>query len=100
MVDGHHTICLVHAYAVARDMRGALSCVEEMKAEGIGLTIVTYSILISGFGKINDAQSADNLFKEAKTNLADLNGIIYSNIIHAHWLVLPDSSGPSKFKWR
>uniref|UniRef100_A0A453D9K8 Pentatricopeptide repeat-containing protein n=1 Tax=Aegilops tauschii subsp. strangulata TaxID=200361 RepID=A0A453D9K8_AEGTS len=70
--------------SVARDMRGALSCVEEMKAEGIGLTIVTYSILISGFGKINDAQSADNLFKEAKTNLADLNGIIYSNIIHAH----------------
>jgi leucine-rich PPR motif-containing protein len=37
-------------------MRGALSCVEEMKAEGIELTIVTYSILIAGFGKINDSQ--------------------------------------------
>jgi leucine-rich PPR motif-containing protein len=37
-------------------MCGALSCVEEMKAEGIELTIVTYSILIAGFGKINDSQ--------------------------------------------
>lgn len=37
-------------------MRGALSCVEEMKSEGLELTIVTYSILISGFAKINDSQ--------------------------------------------
>lgn len=69
---------------VAGDMRGALSCVEEMKSEGIEMTVVTYSILISGYGKTNDAQSADNLFKEAKTKLDNLNGIIYSNIIHAH----------------
>lgn len=75
---------LVHAYAVAGDMRGALSCVEEMKSEGIEMTVVTYSILISGYGKTNDAQSADNLFKEAKTKIDNLNGIIYSNIIHAH----------------
>ncbi|AQK82685.1 rRNA processing protein-related [Zea mays] len=88
---------LVRAYAVAGDMRGALSCVEEMKSEGIEMTVVTYSTLISGYGKTNDAhlsniiscsgRSADNLFKEAKTKIDNLNGIIYSNIIHAHWLV-------------
>jgi hypothetical protein len=37
-------------------MRGALSCVEEMKSEGIEMTVVTYSTLISGYGKTNDAQ--------------------------------------------
>lgn len=62
----------------------ALSCVEEIKSEELEMTIVTYSIVISGYGKTNDAQSADNLFKEAKTKLDNLNGIIYSNIIHAH----------------
>ncbi|KAG8044017.1 hypothetical protein GUJ93_ZPchr0458g22583, partial [Zizania palustris] len=28
--------------------------------------------------------SADNVFKEAKTNLGNLNRIMYSNIIHTH----------------
>jgi hypothetical protein len=37
-------------------MRGALSCTEEMKSEGLELTVVTYSILIAGYAKINDAQ--------------------------------------------
>jgi leucine-rich PPR motif-containing protein len=37
-------------------MRGALSCVEEMKSEGLEMTVVTYSILIAGYGKTNDAE--------------------------------------------
>lgn len=40
-------------------------------------------ITLSWFGR-----SADKLFREAKYKLENLNGIIYSNIIHAHWLVL------------
>ncbi|KAG6491507.1 hypothetical protein ZIOFF_046439 [Zingiber officinale] len=58
---------LVHAYAVARDMLGALSCVDEMKTEGVELTL-----------------SADIYFKEAKQKFSSLNGVIYSNIIYAH----------------
>ena len=37
-------------------MCGALSCIDEMKAEAIELTVVTYSILIGGFASINDAK--------------------------------------------
>lgn len=37
-------------------MRGGLSCIEEMKAENIELTLVTYSILIKGFAAINDVE--------------------------------------------
>ncbi|RRT73078.1 hypothetical protein B296_00028043, partial [Ensete ventricosum] len=40
----------------ARDMRGALSCMDEMKTEGIELTVATYSILIAGFAKVNAAE--------------------------------------------
>eukprot|EP00268_Persea_americana_P064559 TRINITY_DN8517_c0_g1_i1.p1 TRINITY_DN8517_c0_g1~~TRINITY_DN8517_c0_g1_i1.p1 ORF type:complete len:395 (+),score=88.17 TRINITY_DN8517_c0_g1_i1:43-1185(+) len=47
---------LVNAYAVARDMRGALACVEEMKDEDIEMSVVTYSILIKGFNNIGDAE--------------------------------------------
>lgn len=47
---------LVHAYAVARDMRGALSCIDEMRTEGVELTVATYSILIAGFAKVLDAE--------------------------------------------
>ncbi|KAL5976477.1 hypothetical protein ACLOJK_020810 [Asimina triloba] len=74
---------LVNAYAVARDMRGALSCVEEMKDEGIEMTVVTYSVLIKGFNNIGDAEAADNWFREAKLKLASLNAIIYSNVVYA-----------------
>lgn len=47
------------------------------------MTLGFLLILLSWSGR-----SADNLFKEAKTKLDNLNGIIYSNIIHAHWLVV------------
>ena len=45
----------------------------------LGLLLISSSSL---------GRSADKLFKEAKTKLDNLNGIIYSNIIHAHWLVV------------
>eukprot|EP01018_Ginkgo_biloba_P016767 Gb_31761 [translate_table: standard] len=48
--------CLVHAYAVARDMRGAVACVDEMQAEDVELNLATYSILISGYANIGDAE--------------------------------------------
>lgn len=41
---------------MARDMRGALACVEEMKDEDIEMSVVTYSILIKGFNNIGDAE--------------------------------------------
>ena len=47
---------LIHAYAVARDMKGAISCFTEMVDEGIKPTIATYCILISGFGKEGNAE--------------------------------------------
>lgn len=45
---------LIHAYAVGRDMEEALSCVRKMKDEGIEMSLVTYSILVGGFGKIGN----------------------------------------------
>lgn len=47
---------LVHAYAVARDMRGEVSCVDEMEAEYVELNVETYSILISGYANIGDVE--------------------------------------------
>ncbi|KAL8233432.1 hypothetical protein R6Q59_019532 [Mikania micrantha] len=75
---------LIHAYAVGRDMEEALSCVRKMKDEEIELTLVTYSILVGGFAKIGYVSSADKWFKEAKKTQANMNAIIYGNIIYAH----------------
>lgn len=47
---------LIHAYAVGRDMEEALSCVRKMKEEGIEMSLVTYSILVSGFAKMGNAE--------------------------------------------
>lgn len=47
---------LVHAYAVARDLRGAVACVEEMEADGIVPNAATFSVIISGYGRLGDAK--------------------------------------------
>lgn len=47
---------MVHAYAVARDLRGAVSCVEEMEADGIVPNEATFSVIISGYGRIGDVK--------------------------------------------
>ncbi|KAD6796702.1 hypothetical protein E3N88_07598 [Mikania micrantha] len=65
-------------------MEEALSCVRKMKDEEIELTLVTYSILVGGFAKIGYVSSADKWFKEAKKTQANMNAIIYGNIIYAH----------------
>ena len=46
----------MHAYAVARDMRGAVACVEEMEAEGIVPNAATFSVIISGYGRLGDVK--------------------------------------------
>jgi pentatricopeptide repeat protein len=46
----------VHAYAVARDLRGAVACVEDMEAEGIVPNAATFSVVISGYGRSGDVQ--------------------------------------------
>lgn len=50
------TCSLIHAYAVGRDMEEALSCVRKMKEEGIGMSLVTYSIMVGGFAKVGNAE--------------------------------------------
>lgn len=47
---------LIHAYAVARDMEEALSCVRRMKDEGIEMSLVTHSILVDGFAKLGNIE--------------------------------------------
>lgn len=37
-------------------MRGALSCVEEMKAENIQMSLVTFSILVKGFASVGNIE--------------------------------------------
>lgn len=46
----------MHAYAVARDMRGAVACVEEMEADGIVPNEATFSVVISGYGKLGNVK--------------------------------------------
>ncbi|XP_021895911.1 pentatricopeptide repeat-containing protein At5g04810, chloroplastic-like [Carica papaya] len=65
-------------------MEEALSCVRKMKEEGIEVSLVTYSIIVGGFAKVNNAEAAECWFKEAKGKLTTLNAIIYGNIIYAH----------------
>lgn len=47
---------LIHAYAVGRDMDEALACVRKMKNECIELTLVTYSIIVTGFSKVGNIE--------------------------------------------
>lgn len=49
---------LIHAYAVACDMRGAVACLEEMEAEGIAPNAATLSVIISGFAKLGNTEYA------------------------------------------
>ncbi|CAN0910624.1 Pentatricopeptide repeat-containing protein At5g04810, chloroplastic [Linum grandiflorum] len=69
---------------VGRDMEEALSCVRKMKEERVELSLVTYSILVSGFARTGNAEAAHYWFMEAKETQANLNEIIYGSIIYAH----------------
>lgn len=41
---------------MARDLRGAVACVEEMEAEGIVSNAATFSVIISGHGRLGDVK--------------------------------------------
>ncbi|MCO5591083.1 hypothetical protein L7F22_045060 [Adiantum nelumboides] len=47
---------LLHAYTIARDMKGAVACFNQMMEEHIEPSIATYCMLISGFAKIGDTE--------------------------------------------
>lgn len=41
---------------MAQDLRGAIACVEEMEAEGVSPNAATYSVIISGYGRLGDVE--------------------------------------------
>lgn len=47
---------LIHAYAMAHDMRAAVACFEEMEAEGILPNAATVSVIISGYAKLGNVE--------------------------------------------
>lgn len=54
MIGGGNS--LIHAYAMARDMRAAVVCFEEMEAEGISPNAATVSVIISGYARLGNVE--------------------------------------------